>query len=1243
MTDETAPQTPDPSKAPSAERPGDRIDRYVLLEPLGEGGMGSVWLAEQSEPIQRRVALKLIKRGMDTRQVVARFDAERQALALMDHPCIARVYEAGTTAAGRPFFVMEAVDGQPITDFCRETGLDLERRLALFVRVCDAVQHAHQRGVIHRDLKPSNILVSRVDGVPTPKVIDFGIAKATGGEGHEGTLLTEARQILGTPEYMAPEQAGMDSQGVDTRADVYSLGVLLYELLTGSRPLEASETTVEGLHALLRAVVEETPQRPSTRLATRAAAGGEAADVSVDRETRDRIEGELDWIVLKALEKERERRYGSAREFAADVQRFLDDEPVQAAPPSRSYRLRKFVRRNRLGVMSAAAIVLLFLAGSIGSGVGFWRAVEANAELDLAVEAERQRADELAAAIMRERARAAELERVASFQSSLLEGFEVEEIGRRVRDALLEALDPQRREAIDGELAPVNFTQLALDVLNFGLFDRMVASIEEEFADLPAVQDQLHWSTGRTMRVLGLPRASLEPLSRAYELSLEARGPDDPETLIRQTLLGSAHLALRQLERAEGLIVEARTRAEATAEAGSEIDLVTRIELARLRREEDRWSEARALLEPVAMLPLDPASYDQRIVSGRVAFATVLYEQSEYAAAEQVLGALIPIVDECDGAASNNAVAARTQLARVFQQLGREADALELFEQSYAATRALKGDDNTQALATALDLARAYTRADRTGEARELFAEIARLSGEVIGPGSRFLASARAGLALAELAEGRAAEAAASFGELVELYSQAGGAGDRDAQTARVNRSLALGRLGRHAERERTMREALALAESASETDPELRLSILRELASALIELGELDEADRLAREALAEAERVHGRGAPATISVRAQLVALLSARGDLEGALAESRAMLADVERVEGRRSKYLTLQNNIAELHINLGRENEALALHREVLAQRTALLGAEHADTLTSRFNLGSVLYRLGRFEETLSEVEPIVDPTRAVFGETHPLTLLVVKRLAQSYSALKRYDEEERWWRALYGPTLEAARESGRPTVDARFYFSRALARTGRYEESIEVADGLLALGPEEASPTYTVLCFSARLQQAQCRRWLGDDAAEREILEALLPDVEAAKIDPFVAVASARMGRNLLRAGQALEAERNLRTACERCASDPRLQTVQLRAARAGLGLALVRQARIDEGLPLLIEAVEWLLENQPPPADPRGFDDDCAIALEQALEALDAAHAADPAAGHQTAADRYRRLLDERS
>ncbi len=458
----------------SGSSTSETIGPYRLLQKIGEGGMGEVWLAEQTEPVRRKVALKVIKAGMDTKHVIARFEAERQALALMDHPSIAKVFDAGETSRGLPYFVMEHVLGEPITSYCDRHKRSTRERLALFEEVCEGVQHAHQKGIIHRDLKPSNVLVTVFGDKPVPKIIDFGVAKATAQRLTERTMFTEMGALVGTPEYMSPEQAEMTGLDVDTRTDVYSLGVMLYELLTGALPFASKDLRQAGFEEIRRRIREVDPPRPSTKVRT---LGEKSADTARNRRTDpgrlvSRLKGDLDWITMKALEKDRTRRYGSPSELRADVERHLVHQPVLAGPPSAIYRARKFVRRHRFGVAVAAVAVVAL--------VGF--------SVTMAGQARR---------IARERDRA---ERVSEF---LVELFKVS--------------DPSEARGN---------TITAREVL-----DRGAERIQKELGADPEIQARLMHTMAAVYQSLGLPSRAEPLLLRAVEVRRRVLGPEHPDTL----------------------------------------------------------------------------------------------------------------------------------------------------------------------------------------------------------------------------------------------------------------------------------------------------------------------------------------------------------------------------------------------------------------------------------------------------------------------------------------------------------------------------------------------------------------------------------------------------------------------------------------------------------------------------------------------------------------------------------------
>jgi non-specific serine/threonine protein kinase/serine/threonine-protein kinase len=459
----------------------ERIGPFRVLQKIGSGGMGEVYEAQQERPLRRRVALKIIKWGMDTEQVVLRFESERQALALMDHPNVARVFDAGATEHGRPYFAMELVKGVPITDFCNESQLPVQDRLELMIQVCRGVQHAHQRGIIHRDIKPSNILVTDEDGVTTPKIIDFGVAKATSQQLTEQTVYTELGQWIGTPEYMSPEQAGMSGFDIDTRTDVYSLGVLMYELLVGVQPFAPEELRSSGFDEMRRKIREEDPPRPSTRITTTGKTSPEVAHrLRTDPPTlAKQLRGDLDWIVMKALEKDRNRRYGSPVELAADLERHLNDQPVLASPPSAGYRVGKFVRRNRLAVTAGLLITAAVVAGIFGTTAGWIRA--------------RQEAD----------------------------------AARRVSDAMVNMY---------GDLNPISLRGGASTPVE--ILDRAVEKVELELADNPLVQARLMATLGHVYKDLGRYDKARPLLERSAEIRRIEIGERHPDYAMSISVLG---------------------------------------------------------------------------------------------------------------------------------------------------------------------------------------------------------------------------------------------------------------------------------------------------------------------------------------------------------------------------------------------------------------------------------------------------------------------------------------------------------------------------------------------------------------------------------------------------------------------------------------------------------------------------------------------------------------------------------
>lgn len=730
----------------AAEHEGRVIGRYKLLQPIGEGGFGTVWMAEQREPVKRRVALKVIKLGMDTRQVIARFEAERQALALMDHPNIARVLDAGSTDGGRPFFVMEYIKGVPIVEYCDAARLDTRFRLALFTQVCNAIQHAHQKGIIHRDIKPSNVLVTLHDGVPVPKVIDFGIAKATSTELTQKTLFTEHRQMIGTPAYMSPEQAEMSGLDVDTRTDIYSLGVLLYELLTGTTPFDSKSLLAAGFAEMLRIIREVEPARPSTRLSSLGDTGARTAQLRLaenPRQLSSILRGDLDWIVMKCLEKDRNRRYDSAGGLVSDIRRHLADEPVSAGPPSSAYRLSKFVKRHRTQVLAGCAIALALMFGAAGATLGMLNAMRsAAAERAAKIESEALRddvernlafakqANEVLAAVFSNLDPGRDYASVADFRNAIGENLD------KAALALGRAAigDPREVAAIQRKLGE---SQLAL-----GAAARAVVVLEEALETMESQLGREHIETLRVSQSLaaayqaaGNLAKAMPLLERTFEAQKSTLGPDHEETLSSMQALAAACSATRQIERAITLAEEAlricvsKFGNESAATCGAKSALAT------IYMNNGLAAKALPLLE--SAYRFDQSRFDREslaLVSSMESLANCAGRLDRTDEAIRLYEEALRVRRAKLGRDHPSTLITMGNLAIAYSRVGKADQALLLYEETYKLREAKLGGDHPETIGGLNHLAGAYWSAGKRVEAIRIFEEVVRLNREKFGP-----------------------------------------------------------------------------------------------------------------------------------------------------------------------------------------------------------------------------------------------------------------------------------------------------------------------------------------------------------------------------------------------------------------------------------------------------------------------------------------------------------------------------
>jgi serine/threonine protein kinase len=815
------PVTAGPPTQLVAEVQGARIGPYRLLREIGRGGMGAVYVAEQEAPIRRTVALKVIKPGMDTEQVIARFEAERQALALMQHPNIARILDTGTTEAGHPYFVMELVPGVPITDYCDEARLGPCDRLELFILVCQAIQHAHQKGIIHRDIKPSNVLVTAVDERPVPRVIDFGIAKALDQRLTERTLYTQQGAIVGTLEYMSPEQAGMGGLDVDTRSDIYSLGVLLYELLTGTTPLGRAKVREVSFGEVLRRIQEEEPPRPSTRLSdsgTDLAAIAARRNVEPARLTR-LVRGELDWIVMKALEKDRSRRYETAGGLARDLRRYLDGDPVEAGPPSAAYRLRTLARRHRAALATVGAFALVLV---VASGVSTYLAIRARQAERAALKAE----GEALANLTKAREEEAKARRAASEARAVLGFFQ---------DKVLAAGRP---EGQDGGLGKDTTIRAAIDATEAG--------IAGGFAAQPTVEASIRRTIGQGYRYLGNSAGAIRQLERARTLQVAALGPDHPETLETSSNLADAY---REAGRAEDAIpLHEQTLALRRTRLGPDHPetLVSMNNLADAYRQAGRLADAvRMFRESLALLRLKLGSdHPDTLIcldnlggalweSGRLAEAVPLFQEA-FRGFEARLGPEHP-----------DTLVAMDSLGSASRDLGRFDDAIALFQRALALRKAKLDADHPATLTTMNNLGGAYRAAGRVDEAIAILEQALAMQRPKIGRDHPYTLITASNLANAYQDAGRLDDALALHRETLALRRAKLGADHPHTLLSLNNLAGACLEAKRWAEAEELLRACLG-ARQKRDPDDWWRCHTMSQLGWALAGQGKHAEAEPL-------------------------------------------------------------------------------------------------------------------------------------------------------------------------------------------------------------------------------------------------------------------------------------------------------------------------------------------------------------------------------------------------------------
>lgn len=978
---------------------GDLIGAYVVREIIGEGGYGTVYLAHQSKPVAREVAIKVLKGGANNRQVIARFETERQALAMMNHPAVAKVYDAGQTQHGRPFFVMEHVPGVPITRYCDENSLSLKDRLRLFEEVCLAIQHAHTKGVVHRDLKPANILVTETNGRPSPKVIDFGVAKALHNKLSRDTVFTLQGQLIGTPEYMSPEQAAMSDRDVDTRSDVYSLGVVLYELLTGLLPFKLNDET--DLLEMQRMVKDVDPLRPTARLRG-AASSGELSHERARRRCLDhrslvlRLRGDLDWIVMKCLEKDPSRRYATVDSLVEDIRRHCRNEPVLAGPPSARYRLGKFVQRNRAGVV-AASFVAASLVTATAVSVAF---AMSEAEQSRVAQVKEQLAidqtNRALAAEAKARKRAEELRIVAEFQSAMLREIDVELMGVLLREDVLQAAGDAwnrahfddvsvqwRRKSLENLLAGTNFTTAAIKSIDRNVLSRSLDAIAHDFAGQPAIQASLLETVAQTYFNLGMDEAALNPRLQALDLRQRVLGEAHPETIAILHELGVLYTRLGRYDDAEAHLSEA------------------------IRLSASAWGER-----------------DPRTLSAMAALSLTVMEQGRLDEAERlcrdVLVARIDVLGELDV----DTLESLDALGRITHAQGRISDAEAIFRQAMDGRRDALGEEHPDTLVSLNNLARTLREMGRMEDAEEHFRQAMDTLRRVLGDNhpSTLNAINNVGRALRE--QGRHQKAERYYREAMEGFERVFGPNHPHTLVAVNNMGRVMRSLGRMEEAETFYRRSLEGRKEVFGNDHVHTLTAVNNLGFLLKALGRLEEAEPYLRRSMEGLRGMHGPNHPNVARSISNVALLLrdlerfeEAEHHLREAVEAFRAAFDDPYHFET-----INAMNNLGNLLRQIGSYEEADAIGAEVVRLTKDSLPKDHQNLGFYLRDHARTLIQMHRFVEAESCMLDSHRIHEAHFGATHQRTRGVADDIVRLYLAWHEaepdagYEAISRQWQA-----------------------------------------------------------------------------------------------------------------------------------------------------------------------------------------------------------------------------------